>query len=96
MQNIIPQLKNANALDDYKLFVEFDDGISGIIDLSKWKNKPLFSSWNVKDNFKNFKITENKKIEWNEKIDMDPDSFYLQLINKTFEEYASSNGKEIE
>jgi hypothetical protein len=75
MQNIIPQLKNANALDDYKLFVEFDDGISGIIDLSKWKNKPLFSLWNVKDNFKNFKITENKKIEWDEEIDMDPDHF---------------------
>ena len=69
--------------------MEFDDGISGIIDLSKWKTKPSFSSWNVKDNFKNFKITENKKIEWNEKIDMDPDSFYLQLNNKTFEDYAS-------
>ena len=89
MHNIIPQLKNAAALDDYKLFVEFNDGVSGVIDLSKWKTKPVFFLWNEESNFKNFKITENKKIEWNEEIDMDPDSFYLQLINKTFEEYAS-------
>ncbi len=27
-------------------------------------------------------------IKWNEKIDMDPDAFYLQLENKSFLEYA--------
>lgn len=26
---------------------------------------------------------------WNENIDMDPDAFYLQLIGKNFDEYAS-------
>lgn len=41
------------------------------------------------ENFKLFKITDSHKLEWNEEIDMDPDSFYLKLINKTFEEYAS-------
>jgi len=88
MKNIIPLLKQAQARDGYKLFVEFNDGINGIIDLSKWKNHPAFADWSLEDNFKKFKITDNKKIEWNENIDMDPDSFYLQLINKTFEEYA--------
>jgi hypothetical protein len=26
-------------------------------------------------------------LQWNEDIDMDPDSFYLELIGKTFDEY---------
>lgn len=70
--------------------MEFNDGVLGIIDLSKWKNNPAFSDWNNENNFKNFKITKDKKIEWLGDIDMDPDAFYLQLIDKTFEEYASS------
>ena len=67
---------------------EFEDGVDGVIDLSKWKGKGVFELWNNEDNFKSFKITTDKKIEWSGDIDMDPDAFYLQLIGKSFEEYA--------
>lgn len=89
MNKIIPYLKSAKALAGYKLAVEFEDGIQGIIDLSKWKGKGVFSYWNDEMNFQSFKLTADKKIEWNEENDMDPDAFYLQLVNKTFQEYAS-------
>ena len=89
MKNLIPYLKTVTALPDYKLLVEFEDGVKGMIDLLPWKGKGVFSYWNDEANFKLFKITDNKKLEWNKEIDMDPDSFYLRLINKTFEEYAS-------
>jgi hypothetical protein len=89
MKKLIPYLKNATALPEYKLLVEFEDGIKGIIDLLPWKGKVVFSYWKDESNFKSFRITDNKKLEWNEEIDMDPDSFYLRLTNKTFEEYAS-------
>ncbi|MBP6431880.1 MAG: DUF2442 domain-containing protein [Ferruginibacter sp.] len=89
MSNIIPYLKKAIVLPQYKLMVEFDDGVQGIIDLLPWKGKGVFEYWINEENFKNFRITEDKKIEWNEDLDMDPDAWYLKLINKTFEEYAS-------
>ena len=60
MKNIIPELKEAKLLGGYKLFVEFNDGINGIIDLSKWKNNPAFSYWHIEENFRNFKITSDK------------------------------------
>ncbi len=59
--------------------------------LLTWKNgkkRGLFTYWNDYKNFQSFRITENKKIEWNEEIDMDSDAFYLELINKSFSEYA--------
>ena len=90
MKKEIPYLKNAEAIKGYKLHVCFEDGVDGVIDLFKWKGNGVFEYWNDEANFSNFKITENKKIEWNEDIDMDPDAFYLTLINKTFEQYASS------
>ena len=90
MNKIIPYLKKAEAKPGYKLFVEFEDGVNGVIDLAKWKGKGVFEFWNDEMNFSKFVITENKKLEWNENIDMDPDAFYLQLIGKNFEEYASN------
>jgi Protein of unknown function (DUF2442) len=88
MNKIIPYLKKAEPRPGYLLFVEFEDGLSGVIDLSKWKGKGVFAYWNDEMNFKKVKITVNRKLEWNGDIDMDPDAFYLQLKGKTFEEYA--------
>ncbi len=82
-------MKNVQALPEYKLSLEFEDGVKGIIDLSHWKGKGVFSFWDDYKNFKLVELTTNKKIKWNEDIDMDPDAFYLELINKSFSEYAS-------
>lgn len=90
MDKLIPYLTKADAKTGYKLFVEFEDGINGIVDLSGWKGKGLFEFWDDEINFRRFVVTKNKKLEWNENIDMDPDAFYLQLIGKTFEEYAGN------
>lgn len=90
MRKEIPLIKSAEAVDDYKLLLLFEDGVSGLIDLKSWKGKGVFEYWNNESNFKKFRITENKKIEWNENIDMDPDSFYLKLVGKTFFEYAGN------
>lgn len=86
MNKLIPLLKNAKPLEHYKLFVEFEDGINGVIDLSNWKGKELFAFWNDEKKFQSFKITDDKKIEWDNEIDMDPDAFYLKLTGKTFNE----------
>jgi len=90
MNKIIPLLQEAVALPDYKLLVRFEDGVSGIIDLITWKGKGVFEYWNDEINFKTFTITPDKKIMWNEDIDMDPDAFYLQLTGRSFESYAGN------
>ncbi len=84
----IPKLIKAKAENSYRLFVKFEDDIEGIIDLSKWKGKGVFEYWNDESNFRNFKINEDNKIEWNEMIDIDPDAFYLELVGKTIENHA--------
>ena len=89
MNKTIPYLTEAKALPKFKLQVSFDDGIEGEVDLSDWVGRGVFSYWNDEKNFSNFVVTKDKKIEWNEMLDMDPDAFYLKIIGKTFEEYAS-------
>jgi hypothetical protein len=88
MYKKIPYLKSAEAKNNYQLYLSFEDGIEGMVDLSKWKGKGIFEYWNDENNFKNFKITEDRKLEWIKDLDMDPDAFYLEIISKTFFEYA--------
>jgi hypothetical protein len=90
MNKIIPYLKAAEALPNYKLKLEFEDGVAGIVDLSSWKGKGCFDEWSDERKFSSFTITKDRKLEWSEEIDMDPDAFYLKLINQTFEEYAGN------
>lgn len=85
----IPSISSVIPLNDYKLVVEFNDGIKGEINLGKWVGKGLFAEWNNKQNFDRVTITKDGKLHWTDDIEMDPDAFYLQLINKTFDEYAS-------
>lgn len=85
---LIPEIIQAIPLNNYRLFVTFSDGVKGETDLSKWVGKGVFTSWNDESAFRNFIVTKDKKLQWKEDIDMDPAAFYLQLIDKTFEEYA--------
>ena len=52
MNNFTPYLKNATVLPDYKMLVEFEDGVNGIIDLLPWKEEGVFLYWNDEANFK--------------------------------------------
>lgn len=60
------------------------------INLSKWVGKGVFDYWNKEENFKRFNVTSDKKLQWNQDIDMDPDAFFLELIGKTCDEYAGN------
>lgn len=90
MEKIIPYLKEAKALSGCRLQLLFEDGVNGIVDLGIWNQKAPFKFWEKENFFSSFKITTNKKIEWNGEIDMDPDAFYLKLVNKTFEQYRTT------
>lgn len=91
MQNKnIPLLASATALPNYKLKLKYDDGLVGVVDLSSWSKNELFYFWSKDQNFSKFTIDKFGKMVWNDEVDMDPDAWYLQLINKTFEEYASN------
>ncbi len=55
MNKIIPYIKSAVPVPHYKLLVEFEDGINGVIDLSKWKGRGVFNSGMMKKTLKHLK-----------------------------------------
>ncbi|MDQ3022400.1 MAG: DUF2442 domain-containing protein [Bacteroidota bacterium] len=80
------------ALDNYKLWIKFEDGIQGEVDLSFLKNKGVFNLWNNYSNFKNVYIdVETFAVAWNKDVEIDSNNLYLKLRGKTFEQWRSEN-----
>ena len=89
-QNIsIPKIITIIPKENYHLYVEYDDGVKGDVDLSHLKGRGVFEWWNKNENFLKAKIEQNGSIVWNENIDIDALSCYLKITNQSFEEYAN-------
>ncbi|MEM8486266.1 MAG: DUF2442 domain-containing protein [Bacteroidota bacterium] len=74
------------ALQDYRIWLRFEDGVAGEVDLSGFAGKGVFSLWNDYQTFEKVYIGEANQIAWSDEIDMCPDSLYMKLTGKTVEE----------
>lgn len=90
MRRGIPHINEVNALDGYKLFVSFTDGVKGVIDLSADKDKEVFQIWNDRKAFENVFLSDHGSIAWNDEVEIDVLNVYLTLTDQTFEKYADS------
>jgi len=75
------EVKKAKYLKDYKILLEFNDGVSMTVDLEKELNGKIFEPLKDKDYFKTFSIKFNT-IEWSNGADLAPEYLY-QIGKKT-------------
>lgn len=88
--NQFPKPIEVKATKPYSVWVKYDDGKSGEVDLSHLEKLKPFQSWHDLAFFQNVFIAENGRcIAWNEELEICPNTLYLELIGKKFEEYAS-------
>ena len=81
-----PKILAARPLDGYKIWLKFDDGIVGEVNLSHLAGKGVFAFWNNYENFKRASIENGRWLAWSDEIDLDADSLYLKLTGKKPEE----------
>lgn len=68
--------------DDYKLWLLFDDGVSGEVDLKKLVGKGVFSAWKSLEFFKSVRIDKRSDtVAWGEDLDLDPYVLHNQIIS---------------
>lgn len=59
--------------ENYRLWIKFDDGLEGIVDLHDLLGKGIFSAWKSIDFFNSVHIdNKNETVAWGEDIDLDP------------------------
>jgi len=85
-QVVMLKLSEVRALPRYKLWVRYEDGVEGEVDLSHYVGKGIFSAWKDPSFFESAHIAPHGSIAWNEDIELCPDSIYLGLTGKKPEE----------
>lgn len=82
----MPVPTEVKALDNYRLWVKFSDGVEGIVDLSEFAGKGVFALWDDYREFEKVHIGPGGEIAWSDQIDMCPDAIYLRITRKKPEE----------
>ena len=80
------QPTRVKPMPGYKIWIEYEDGESGEIDLSHLAGKGVFKAWDEPGHFEKVHISPHRTIAWDENIDMCADFAYMELTGKSLEE----------
>jgi hypothetical protein len=78
-------IENAKYKEDYKIFLSFDDGTEGIVDLKSFlfdQDCGVFERLKDKKQFKNFTI-ESHTLVWGDDLDLAPEFLHDLLMKKS-------------
>ena len=82
----IPRPIAVRGLPDYHLWLRYDDGAEGTVDLSDLAGRGVFKAWSDPAFFKAVRLGPHGAIQWGPDIDVCPDALYMRLTGKTPEE----------
>jgi hypothetical protein len=82
----MPKPLEVKALPDYRIWLRYDDGAQGEIDLSDIAGRGVFRAWTDPAVFAAVRLGSHGAIEWSPELDLCPDAMYLRLTGKTVEE----------
>lgn len=70
--------------DGYRIWIKFDDGAEGVVDLSDLVGKGVFKSWEDRSEFERASIDdETGTLTWPGGIDLCPDSLYEEVTDQS-------------
>jgi hypothetical protein len=82
----VRKISKVTVLQGYRLDIEFDDGVTGIVDLSESVGKGVFTVWRDPRFFEQVRIGSSGELVWGEQVDLCSDSLYLKVTGKTPED----------
>jgi hypothetical protein len=83
-------INKVKPLPGYELELEFDNGESGVVDLSEFVGRGVFKTWEQPGIFERVKVTTDGAVEWPGELDMCPDALYLRMTGKKPEDLFPS------
>ncbi len=82
-------------MEKYRIQLQFEDGVQGILELSDLAGKEAFKQWDEDDNFSKVYINEESgAITWPGDLDIDTLTAWLMLKGLSYDEYKSSLKKQ--
>lgn len=76
------RIVSVSAGSGFQLYIAFDNGISGIVDVAYLAGHGVFEIWNDRKAFEAVTIGDCGELRWGTSVDLCPDSLYLRLTGK--------------
>lgn len=70
---------SVRPLPGYRLYLCFEDGVEGTVDLSDLAGRGVFEVWNEPGAFERVEIGPHGELAWSDELDVCSDSLYLRL-----------------
>jgi len=83
---MLPRPGEVKPLENFRIWLRYDDGTEGDVDLSDVAGRGVFEPWNDRTFFEAVRLGSHGAIEWGTDIDICPDAMYLRLTGKSPEE----------
>ena len=80
----------AKPLDGFRLWLKYEDGIEGIVDLSDLAGRGVFEAWSEREVFDAVTVNESGAVVWPGEIDLCPDALYIRLTGRQAQEIFPS------
>lgn len=80
------------ALEPYRIWLRYDDGVEGEVDLSHKAGKGVFAAWQDRSFFADVRIGPGDGVLWGDDIDLCPDAQYLKLKETSAPDNAAALG----
>jgi len=77
------KITSATVVDHFRVSLRFDDGTSGMADLSPLAGRGVFRAWDEKGVFEQLSISPAGALHWPGDLDLCPDALYLQVAGKS-------------
>ena len=84
------KITEAKPVDRFRVSLRFDDGTSGVVDLSHLAGRGVFRAWQQEGVFEQVSISSVGALQWPGDLDLCPDSLYLQMTGKSAAEVFST------
>lgn len=75
---------------NFRIWLRYDDGTEGEVDLSDLAGRGVFEAWNDDAFFKSVRLGSHGAIQWGSDIDLCPDAMYLRLTGRSPEDLFPS------
>lgn len=89
-----PWVTAVKPLANYRIHIRYSDGVEGEIDLSDCVGTELFADWQEPGMFEKVQIGDYGEVWWSDMASLCPDSLYLELTGKKFEEVSLNHQHE--
>jgi hypothetical protein len=74
---------DAKPVDRFHVFLRFDDGACGTVDLSRFAGRGVFRAWEQEGAFEQVSVSPVGALQWPGDLDLCADALYLQLVGKS-------------